>query len=427
MRRRPWILVLTVFIFATLFSLFVLGRYLNRSAWLRDQISNALVGFPGEVSIENATLRPTSLKLSGVKYIAENNGFEIYTETLNLNLDLSNLFRSKQGIERFFSAASISNFTFIIRPHIINDVNSQGPIEFKLGSAPRLSDILLSDGAVLVVNENNEPWAKLKSTSGWIKTKDLTDNSFSINSKLFEDSTHTIRLNGKVNLVERNAEIDIKADSLQLADFKPIDIYPITELGGYISLANNLLIDSSGINLAGNISLNEVSFTSKGNVEVDRMDLDFKCLGDSILISGDCTVLGNATSLNGYSKIGENSSIKVEAYLPSWDFGEVLQHYTNLDSSRSPDAIFESNILFEAELGKSWHANGFARADTLKALFGTMTDLNINLSISPNLLGIAFESIVAKYYGLDIYGQGSWTPKEDALISLGLDLEIQLD
>ena len=97
MRRRPWVLVLAVFVFAMTFSMFILVRYINRSNWIRDRILQETTSLPGTIQIERARLLPTTLRLQNFKYIPPDSSFALMVEEVRLNINLGNLITTKEG------------------------------------------------------------------------------------------------------------------------------------------------------------------------------------------------------------------------------------------------------------------------------------------------------------------------------------------
>ncbi|MDP8205908.1 MAG: translocation/assembly module TamB domain-containing protein [Candidatus Electryonea clarkiae] len=423
MRRRPFVLVLAVFLLALAFCLFILLRYINRSHFIKNKIVEITENISGTLQISNANLYPTTLRLKQLTYFTADSSIEISIEELRLNIRVQNLIKQKDGgIERIISGASLINPTFIIHqiPGVMDD-DEDNNILIKPETFRFVEHFDVKGGEVIYLADDEDSWLRITSLNGWVNSIDQQDVNFSFSADLYDDTSSSLNIDGTADFLSSNFLCNLSLDQFDFQNAELPDNSPVKLLGGNIRLVSQLNYDTTGTRINGEWNVSDCAIEIFDKIHVDHLYLSSKITENQIYFEGDLNIQDDSAKLSGSFPIVKDPVLEARLEIPRGRLGMHLKNFRALKSEKSILGIVHAYTLFKWKPAKrDWNFRARVVSDSLRIKIGPLRDVNTNMHWDRRKSRLVFDSATATYFGIDVSGDGDYQPYDNHLIDMDL-------
>ncbi len=427
MKRRPWVLAAVIFSMAFGFSVFVLFRYINRSDWLKDQILSATSSLPGILEINSVELSSSYLKLFECTYISQDSMLTIDVRQINLDLQLSNLVSLHGSPVRLITGVTFIEPEIDVRLDKITTggQDSSTPIDTSIfRELSFFRQVLIHEGNIAFQLSQNREIMQLDSLEGWVRINAFENVTYHLNTVPFNTAGSRIEVNGTSNLFALINETRIAISNLDLNDIPVRELQPGLDVGGNLAAQIAIRYEDNHLSYDGAVELDNIQFTIPGGPTVRNMRILAELDSSYASIESQCLLENEPLSFSGIFTLLDSISFRADFVAPEVDFGEYLVKFADLDRELKPIGnIRVSGQFVWNQSDGSYEMVGVAEADTLLTTIGPFTGINLDASInSGDSNFFYFNQLTAHWFGLEAIAGGVWNPKNQARITIDVDI-----
>lgn len=424
MRRRPWVLVLAVLTIAFVFSVLILIRYVNRSDWLGNKIVESVEELPGSIDLQKATLGITSLHVYDFQYVSPDSQIVLYIPDIRLSISWENYITERNFIKTIKDVSlSEPELKIYGLPEISTGNSDSLNLTIKFQDFDFLEQILINNAKIAFLQQPDYPWIYLHSLDGWIKNNEKMSISFGASCGLYNSSEKGLDIQGSILPNELRTECKISLDSLNINNIQLPGKSPIDSIEGIFRASFELSMIDDSLEIKGEYNVENGHLIVKGGPIIDEINLDAEIEENTIYSEGSCLFEGDEAELKYSMNLNESYEFNANAAIRNGRLGKHLVKFADLNENDAPEeTIYARASFFWSPLSGNWYALGNAKADSMTFPVGTVKDINVDMEWTRARPYLNFKNIDAKYYGMEVDGNGKWTPTLPLRFDVGMSI-----
>lgn len=424
MQRRPWIIVVTLVLFALVFSVLVGIRYLNRSDRLRQQILSALDGVPGEIQIGNARIAATTLQLKNISYRNVEGNLTIDIDRVSVRFALGNWFLQKGGIERLIESVTI------VEPEIVYRASraKRDSLEFpNLSRLEFLKRAILRSGDFRYEDRSGRVWLELSNLDGWLRGGDARDMELQIAGSFYDDLEQRLIVNANMNLVTNEFQGEARLNGYDLSRIDLPERTMFKDLSGRLTVHTEWNWSPGAWEVGGEVDLDGGDFTIRHGPHFQHIQLRGLAENKLLTMSGSSLTEGDSTDLDLSLDYGGAMSLEMEAHIPKARLGKHLGTFTGMPEEYQPGGLVDVSTRFLWHRGEGWEWTIAGQSDLLATRVGDFQDVSTELHWDREADALKFDTLTAQWNGLDVRGSAEFAFRQEMLFKVLLQAEGAID
>ena len=426
MQRRPWVIVVSLLVFALAFSFLVTIRYLNRSDRLRQEIMSALSNVPGQLSIGRAVIAATTLQISDVVYENPDKSLHVIIDRMSVRFTLGNWLTHEGGVESLVESITVVNPSISYRPSAKSEKEKS-----ELPDVSRyafLRRAILRNGSFELLNESGTPLIGFNNLDGWLLSGEENVVQIQIMGSLFGEQKQNLQIKGTFDLASLALESELNLSDYSLKEMELSSSSRVKDFEGTISANSRLRWNPDQWSLTGNLQVVNGGFrVVKGptfsNIEVSGLAEDgLLTLGGTLDVEGDQGSLDAAMTYR--SPLALSSAIHV----PEMRLGEHLGTFLHMRPGLRPKGLVDATTGFrwDAEQ-REWNWTIEGTSASLETPIGSFSDVAATMHWDRENRGLVFDSLYSRWHGMEVVGSGNMMPWAETRMALEANINGKVD
>ncbi len=420
MSRKQWIALIATALLTIVFAVFLVVHYLNDSNFIRNRILAMTGELPGDLQLDAAVFRFSSLTLHGLQYASHDSTIAAYIGEVRLQLEYPNLF------QRPFRLQNLIREISILQPDLVVRLGEGGSsdstrINFKnIKQLDHLNRFIIQNGRVALVTRADEPVVAASKLNGWLHMTNLAHTIIGLSGQLYQDTSATFSLSGNANLLEPGIRADFQLDSLDLS-YASTPTDAIGDVAGKLGLHLRVSADSSGWSGAGAITLHEGALQITKGPYLDGIRLNAELQEQDIRGDGRVRFEGDPITFNGYLTLRDVVQAEAFGHVKKGRLGKHLVTFAGLKPHEAPVGTMEidAHLLWKPSEG-IFRPTAHVTSDSMQLVIGPIRDIQTDLEWVQRNHRLRFNSVRASWYGMEVTGKGVWRPKEHRMFNVNL-------